>query len=190
MIDYNFIKGLEGFTTNGIVPNHDGSQSGVTVGIGVDLGNVNLKRLALPDILYSKLKPYDGLKNKSAYNYLKAHPLSLTDEEATLISQKALLRHLTFLKNAWNRQSDIKWNSIPDAVQTVVFSVIYQYGNHKRVPKFWKSAIALDISGMIMELRDFGDAYPTRRKKEAAYLESMEAAYLETTTGEDNEKHV
>jgi len=184
MIDYNFLKSLEGFATEGTVPNPNGSQSGVTVGMGVDLGQTNLARLSLPNELYNKLKPYEGLKKPKAVEFLNANPLILTEEEATLLSQKALLRHLTFVKNMWNSPSQVRWGSVPDSIQTVVFSVLYQYGSPTRVPKFWEQALSLSVSGMIKELRDFGDAYPTRRNKEADYL------IFSQILGEDNEKYI
>lgn len=173
MIDHLFLRSLEGFTTNGVVPNPKGSQSGVTIGMGVDLGHTNLIRLALPEELYNKLKPYEGLKRWEAVSFLKKHPLELTEEEAMLVTQKSLLRHLTFIKNTWNSQAAVNWSSLPDVFQTVVFSVLYQYGSYQRVPKFWSAAVAIDVKGMIKELRNFGDAYPTRRNKEADYLSQL-----------------
>lgn len=171
MIDAKFIANLEGFTTRGHVPDVEGSKSGVTIGIGVDLGNTNLNRLHLPQELHDKLIPYKGKKGKRARKFLNDNPLNLTEEEAMLLSQIALVRYTTFIKNYWNTDSLIKWGAIPDPVQTVAFSVLYQYGRPNRVPKFWKAITDLDIKLTIAELRDFGDHYPTRRNKEADYLE-------------------
>lgn len=173
MVDVDFLREVEGFSTKGTVPHPEGSKSGVTVGMGVDLGHTNISRLNLPDALYAKLKPYEGLKSKQAVEFLKKNPLELTEEEAMLITQKSLLRHSTFIKNMWNSHTSIKWSALPDRFQTIVFSVLYQYGTHLRVPKFWRAATTLDVKGMVAELRNFGDAYPTRRNKEADYLEKL-----------------
>lgn len=171
MIDPKLIFDLEGFGTEGYVPHSEGSKSGVTVGVGVDLGHVNIHRMNLEKGLEAKLLPYKGKKGKRAVKFLKNNPLKLSEEEAMLVSQIAMVRYTTFVKNYWNSDSDVRWSSIPDALQTVVFSVLYQYGRPTRVPKFWKAATELDIEGVLEELRDFGDSYPTRRNKEADYLE-------------------
>lgn len=170
MIDASFIKSLEGFSNKGHVPDAKNSKSGVTIGIGVDIANASLDKFNLPPALYKKLVIYKGKRGTKARKFLMNHPLELTEEEALMISQIAMLRYSTFIKNFWNADSEVKWNSIPDFIQTVVFSVLYQYGRPARVPKFWKQATELNVRGMIEELRDFGDRYPTRRNKEADYL--------------------
>lgn len=172
MIDVEFLKGLEGFETKGYVPHARGSKSGVTVGSGVDLGHTDVHRLDIPDDLKRRLDIYRGKIGKEAVKFLRQHPLELTEYEALLLSQQVLLRAVVFVKNQWNADSDVQWMAIPDALQTVVFSVLYQYGSRLRVPKFWKAATSLDIKATIAELRDFGDSYPTRRNKEADYLEN------------------
>lgn len=171
MIDAQFIRDLEGFTTKGRVPHAEGSKSGVTIGIGVDLGHTDLNKLNLPEELYKKLVRYQGKKGKRAVKFLQHNPLVLTEEEAMLVSQLSLLRYTTFAKNHWNADAEVKWGSLPDFIQTIVFSVLYQYGRPERVPKFWKHITSLDLKNAIAELRDFGDSYPTRRNKEADYLE-------------------
>ena len=171
MIDIRLIKELEGFTTKGVVPHAEGSKSGVTVGIGVDLGYLKVHRLPIPEKLKNKLQPYVGRKGKAAQKALRTQPLFLTEEEAMMLSQLQLLRYTTFVKNYWNADAEVLWSSIPDALQTVVFSVLYQYGRPERVPKFWAAVTDLNIPGAVNELRNFGDSYPTRRNKEADYLE-------------------
>jgi hypothetical protein len=42
-----------------------------------------------------------------------------------------------------------------------------------RAPKFWKAATAQDWPKVIEILKSFRDAYPTRRRKEAALMEKI-----------------
>ena len=170
MIDARFIAELEGYSTRGYVPDPENSESGVTVGMGVDLAHANIHRMTLPQELKDKLVPYKGLKGKKALKFLEKKPLLLTPQEAVMLSKVATVRYTTFVKNFWNADSDVDWSAVPDAIQTIAFSVLYQYGRPARVPKFWKAITALDVAEGVAELRDFGDRYPTRRNKEADYL--------------------
>lgn len=65
-----------------------------------------------------------------------------------------------------------KFTDLPAAAQTVIASVAFQYGTNldARAPKFWKAATTQDWKECIKILNNYGDAYPTRRKKEAALL--------------------
>jgi GH24 family phage-related lysozyme (muramidase) len=53
--------------------------------------------------------------------------------------------------------------------------VSFQYGVglNSRAPKFWKAVTTQDWKEATKILKAFGDAYPTRRKKEAALLEKI-----------------
>ena len=68
------------------------SQSGVTIGTGVDLGQQEpiaykkrLKDFEVSQELIDKLEPYMHLKRAEAAEYLLAHPLTLTKKEANLL---------------------------------------------------------------------------------------------------------
>ncbi|WP_374761411.1 hypothetical protein [Pseudoalteromonas sp. MM1] len=54
-------------------------------------------------------------------------------------------------------------------------SVSFQYGIglSSTTPKFWKAVTSQDWKEAIKILKSFGDAYPTRRRKEAALLEKI-----------------
>ncbi|BCE03374.1 hypothetical protein TYM08_P3437 [Marinicellulosiphila megalodicopiae] len=45
MIDFNFIKQLEGFELKGYVPNPDTSKSGVSIASGFDIGQRDQKEI-------------------------------------------------------------------------------------------------------------------------------------------------
>ncbi|HEX23222.1 MAG TPA: peptidase, partial [Chromatiales bacterium] len=68
-----------------------------------------------------------------------------------------------------------KFVDIPAQAQTVIVSVSFQYGVglSVRAPKFWKAVTSQDWPETIKILRSFRDAYPTRRRKEAALMEKI-----------------
>ena len=67
--------------------------AGVTVGIGVDLGQqtaAGLSGMGVPQGLIDKLTPYLGLTGTSAQSYLNAHPLTLTSTEDSQLNNAVL----------------------------------------------------------------------------------------------------
>lgn len=180
-IDYKFLSDLEGGSkTNGYVPATGVSKSGVTIATGFDLGQRNqndLKKLKLDAALIEKLKPYLGLKAKLAQDYLKKNPLLISKIQAQSIDKAVKSTHIEQLKLKYNTApgNNIKFIDIPSQAQTVIASVSFQYGVglSVRAPKFWKAVTAQDWKETIKILKSFGDAYPTRRKKEAALLEKI-----------------
>ena len=174
-IDFDFIKDREGFEIIGKVPDVKGSKSGVTIASGFDLGARKLSDLnGLPKEIIDKLKPFLGLKGNEAVAV--AEKLKITKEEGKIINQFAKRESLTRLKKKWNKDSKIKFDKLSKEQATVLASVVFQYGDLKtETPTFYKLALAGDWQGVYDELMDFKDKYPTRRKKEAAYLKK----YLE-----------
>lgn len=174
-IDWAFIGEREGYSLTGYVPEPETSESGVTIAAGVDLGQRSaaaIDAMAIPEALKAKLKPYAGLKKQAAVDYLAAHPLTVTKAEADAIEQVVRKRTVDELIANYDGASAVKFAALPDAAQTVIASVAFQYGHlATAAPKFWGLVTKQDWPGVIKELRDFGDIYPSRRKKEAAYLE-------------------
>lgn len=181
-IDYKFLSDLEGGSrTSGYVPAIEVSKSGVTIATGFDLGQRNendLKLLNLDTALIAQLKPYLGLKAQSAQDFLENKPLVITTLQAQAIDQAVKSTHITQLKSIYDSVSgnQKKFVDIPPEAQTVIASVSFQYGTglSTRTPKFWKAVTAQDWNEAIKILKSFGDAYPTRRKKEAALMEKMQ----------------
>jgi hypothetical protein len=183
MIDYKFISDLEGGSaTKGYVPAATVSRSGVTIATGFDLGQRSegdLKSLALSVGLADKLKPYLGMKGSAAQEYLVKYPLTISDSEADEIDKAVHQSHTTqlrqkYLSAAGNRiPTDLF--GLPAEAQTVIASVAFQYGVNldTATPKFWKAVTAQDWSEAAKILNDFGDAYPTRRRKEAVLLSKI-----------------
>lgn len=186
MIDWEFISDLEGRRLDGYVPDPQHSKSGVTIAAGVDLSQITMDELhALQPALRAKLMPYVGLRGEQAIEKLKTSPLRITVAEAAELNRIVEEDETSPTKDAFFRETRAPFEALPDAVQTIVASVAFQYGNlPRRCPKLWSTIIAMNYRGMIECLRDFGDHYPTRRNKEADYLVSHLYIQTEGTTNE------
>lgn len=173
MIDQSFIEEVEGNTLSAYVPDPENSQSGVTIGVGVDLGSKDREYFSsLPSETVDKLEPYFGLTGMGAVDALEQKDLVLSDEEISSINQIAKKEETDRIIKTFNREADIDWDDLTGPQQTVVASVSYQYGSlPERTPKFWGAVIREDWETVIEELRNFGDRYPSRRNKEADLLE-------------------
>ena len=180
-IYYSFLSELEGGSvTKGYVPAAGVSKSGVTIGTGFDLGQRNetdLKTLGLSSALIAILKPYLGKQAKDAQAVLDKTPLSITFDQAAGIDKAVKKAHIDLIKQNYNAVAENKktFTDLPAEAQTVIASVSFQYGAilGARAPKFWNAAKIQDWKECIKVLNNFGDAYPTRRKKEAALLEKI-----------------
>ncbi|KAA8982885.1 pesticin C-terminus-like muramidase [Halospina sp. K52047b] len=182
-INYEFLSRLEGGSrTKGYVPLPESSRSGVTIATGFDLGQRDeddLKQLELDASLITKLKPYLGVKAEAAATLIQNNPLNVTESEAKSIDQAVKAAHIGKLRTRYRSATANKagklFFEIPAEAQTVIASVSFQYGVNLKVvtPKFWKAASSQDWRQSVAILRNFGDAYPTRRRKEARLLERV-----------------
>lgn len=180
-IDWAFIGRLEGAgIKKGYVPNPETSMSGVTIATGFDLGQRTRAEIAAMDItedLKNKLMPYCGLRGRDAAGVLAGNPLLLSDDEVAAIDRVVRGAFAGRLAAAYdgaiaaNAALD-KFADLPGAIQTVIASVAYQYGLNLKVrtPRFWTTLTSQDWPGAVEELRNFGDAYQTRRLAEASLL--------------------
>ena len=175
-INTDFISNLEGgHVLKGYVPNPSSSKSGVTVSVGFDLGaRKKSDILGFNENLQEKLSPYLGLKKYEAVNKLKEIPLEITQQESEEIYSKVKKSINSNLIKKYNASSSIKFHELPVSAQTVIASVEYQYGSAQaKAPTFWKHVTNQNWGNAVNELENFGDAYPTRRKKEALYLKEL-----------------
>lgn len=91
---YPQLKLLEDDRTTGYVPKKDGKvigTSGVTIGMGLDLGahsKADLTGMGIPTEIVTALEPYLGLKTDKAVNKLAAAPLTLTEAQVETINKK------------------------------------------------------------------------------------------------------
>lgn len=179
MIDWHFIGQLEGFRTRGYVPDQGSSQSGVTIGMGVDLGHwteAQLQRRRVHPNIIEKVRPFLGLRGDDAIE--AAQDLVLFQDEADALSRTIQGDMVDAIRSRYARsqaKGTLLWDNLPSAAATVITSVCFQYGPWLawRTPKFWRACVANDWSSMVAELRDFGDRYPTRRNREADHLERV-----------------
>ncbi|MGC5703432.1 peptidase [Pseudomonas sp. NFXW11] len=176
-IDFGFIAALEGAAiTRAYVPDAANSKSGVTLGTGFDLGQRNLQdlqNLQLPAGLVQRLSPYLRLTGLKAVAYLDLHPLSISSAEAELIDEAFKAPFVERLAAAYSSASGLDFAQLPAAMQTVIASVAFQYGNlAKRTPNFWAQVVARDWPSALANLRNFGDSYRSRRRQEAELLAS------------------
>lgn len=176
-VDFEFIKGREGFKTRMYVPKDKNGvvlgKSGATIASGFDLGQKNETDLkGLPTYLVNKLKPYLGIKGSAADAYVKNNKLKISKKEANIINKFAKEQEIGRLKKDWqNSVSSIDFDDLTKKQATVVASVAFQYGDlPTKTPKFWKYVTTGDWAKAEQELRAFGDKYNTRRTAEANYL--------------------
>ena len=165
--------------------------SGVTVGVGVDLGNFgNLDALNLPAGILEKLKPYEGLRGEAARQALEAKPLVLTEEEATKISSATKDYIEQRVSRLYNRDSSSgNWKDIPEEARTAIMSVAYNHGpNPSGFPVFWRHVTMQDWEGAVNELKNFYSdkehSLQPRRSREAQLLEQV--VINDTITSDDD----
>jgi LysM repeat protein len=176
-VDPNFIRGQEGFRLDGYVPDPQSSRSGVTVGTGVDIGQMSaadIGALDIPQGLKQKLAPYAGLIGQNAVNFLYGHPLHLTQDETNTLDRVVTQNTIGGVANRFNLASPgNSFANLPPAARTVVADVAYQYGSNlaQRLPNFWSDVTAGRWDSAAQKLRNFGDRYPTRRNAEADLLQ-------------------
>jgi hypothetical protein len=190
-VDWSFISDREGGQVlTGYVPDASGSQSGVTIGTGIDLGQrgeSDINALGIAADLKTKLKPYCGKKAKDATDYLKKNPLTVTADEATALDKaikQPLLDKLIAAydaavdkANAADKCSRVHFNDLPQGVQTALASANFQYGSLPgSTPNYWKQVTEQRWKDASDNLKKFGDSYPTRRKLEAGLIDTAIAA--------------
>lgn len=158
---------LEGNTPTGYVPKGK-SRSGVTVGIGFDIGQHNptdLEKMGLNSNLIAKLTPYLKKKGKAARDVLEVAPLQLSESETEEINKIVIRKKYEEFENKFP-----KYASIPDdGKRAVMFSTAY-IGGLNRYKTFrtefdkaqnLKRAIRVGLFGKMNR----GDAEYNRAKK-------------------------
>ena len=171
-VDYKFIEIAEGFKPTGHWP---GGNSGVTIGMGVDLKSKNRKYFeGLPENLIDKLEPYFGKSGQAAKDI--ADNLVLTEPEARQVTEYTKEKELQPLKKKFEEASGIPFDSLPASLATPIASVAFQYGISKPTEKyknFWTAATNLNIEDMEAELRDFKDKTPSINVRHEAFADYL-----------------
>lgn len=123
------------------------NRSGVTVGSGVDLGQkdeidyrkafqqaAKNKRFHTPEeatALSDKLKPYMGLTRTDACQYLRKHPLTLTDEDLDFMNYQSFMAHTDEVIKNYEIKTGKSFSDLSKEEQTSIFSYVYHHGNMK-----------------------------------------------------------
>ncbi len=195
-IDWQFINELEKEkVAKGYVPKNKKGQvigkSGTTVCTGFDIGQhsvsdimMMLRRIPNKNYfpLVDKLSHYTRLTGNAALYALSKRPLVLNKDELEYLDEAVKQHYHTKVQEDWDNNSFIKFSSLPDQVQTVLFSLGFNFGTRlsKVLPQtfsiFKKSAESKDYLPAVNWLDTFPSKNPElvkRRKKEALYLSSI-----------------
>ena len=177
-VDMGFISTSEGGQLlDGYVPNPTGSQSGVTVGTGVDIGQLSaaqLDNLDIPQSLKDQLAPYVGLKGQDAVDALAATPLNIDSADAETLDREVLDPIINSVQASYDSSgASGTFASLPPEVQTVLADLAVQYGSDlaTATPNFWADVTTGNWDAALAELQDFGDSTQGRRDREAALLQ-------------------
>ena len=176
-INWEFISKLEGKgVKQAYVPSEN---SGVTVGTGFDLKEKNaelLEEMGISAETTSLLSQFFGMSGAEATEASKG--FSLNDEQVTEIDKASHQWYANQVKKTYeSKPHEVAWDDLSEAMQTVIASVGFQHGTSftrkdGSEMNYIKQARANDIEGMIANLRNFGDAFNTRRNIEADLLEN------------------
>ena len=165
------------------VPGLGTSQSGVTIGYGVDLGTNNIQLPSFAQafskhgIVYTKdpnlrfLASTIGDQQDDAVDDLTnigpapgsktvtSKAVSITKSQANILSSAAENLTLQALLKTWqNSGSLVAFNKLPEQAQTVLYDVAYQYGATKlpsKTPTFWK--LMVNAANTITTAKPNGD---------------------------------
>lgn len=174
-IDNDFLVQVEGFETDGYVPQQDGQamgKSGVTIASGLDLGQhdqKSLRSMGIPEGTISKLTPYLGVKQQNAIDLLATRPLELEEEEALEINRLVKGHYAKAVAKRFNKDSDMDFQDLPSGMQTALVSVNFQYGNAAYGHDFWNQMTSGNFMDAIQNLRTWG-SYQGRRDQEAQLI--------------------
>mgnify|MGYP003152983617 CR=1 FL=1 len=164
-------------------------KSGVTIGVGFDLGQhgkQDLVKMGFSKSMINKLSPYLGKTGQEAKDFKENNPLVLGENSQDYLEviMRPTKYYTDILASKYDEATGVAgdFESLDPAIQGTLFSVSYQYGMSKpdeTTPKFWKHATSKNWSGLVNELEkgDWGDGQYVydRRKREASMLRSSGA---------------
>lgn len=158
------------------------NRSGVTVGMGVDLGQkserdidrlvddgaagARLLNAEQAQALKDKLKPYAGKTRTEACQYLRMHPLSLNQNEVDTLNYSSIKSKLKMATRQYDGRRDlvngVAFSELDSAEQTTVLSKVYHTG---QIRENLAKAISIRDQNKIFTLL-------TREDREYSYLKS------------------
>ncbi len=162
--------------------------SGVTIGYGVDLGQMSEDELqglvgsgSINQDFADKISPYTVRKGSKAQDYLKAHPLVFKESDRAQLNALSDIRYAHILYkvniNYYNAtcETDARphfMNELPRDAKTAIADVAIQYGGNldDATPHFWTQITHNQWSEAAANLHDFHDDFRTRRHADEARL--------------------
>ena len=186
-VDWNKIAEFEGATPEkrltGYIAQTDGvaiEGSGVTIGLGVDLGQHNKHDLiGLPEDLIKKLTPFLELKGQAALNS-SFENLKISENEVNVLDQHLKAKKTEQVRKAYNNDTGQEFYNLPPDAQTAIMSVYWQHGTSNpqtAAPKFWGHVTQGNWGGATQELRNWSDkpdyGHQYRRNAEANILANL-----------------
>lgn len=158
--------------------------SGVTVGVGVDLGQQTvsqLRRWGVSAPLCEKLTIYIGKKSGAALRVLRNAPLTLTQEEARALTGAEHHGYMDDVVVPWwdGGRHTLAFSDLPWQVQAVAFSLVYQCGvkgAERRGPVTLAALRSGDwgrASRALMDKTGWGGEYLGRRAAEGRLLREI-----------------
>lgn len=134
-VDFDSMFEYEGFSLDGYVPAIPSGRSGVTIGMGVDIGQFSkaeIKALGLSDGLTEKLLPYAGLRLSDATKKLgQLGGLVVSVGEArdiTYAVKKKFTGDVAAKYDGSKAEGAPKFKDLSPAQQTVIFSRFFHQG--------------------------------------------------------------
>lgn len=154
--------------------------SGCTVGIGCDLGQTDAKTLrgyGCAEDVIKIFTPYYGKKQTAAINILHEKPLTVPQSVAEALTIAVHEGYLARnVRPAYENDSGVKFDSLPEQAQAVVMSVCYQKGVggvRRDWPRTWKYLTTRDWASAAHELKNGFTQYKSRRRIEGELLEEI-----------------
>jgi hypothetical protein len=176
-INWDFISSLEGKgVKKAYVPSEN---SGVTIATGFDLKEKDrdlLTTMGISEDTTNLLSQFFGMSGAQAEE--ASLNFELTDEQVQEIDKASHTWYANQVKATYESQDHkTPFDDLTEAQQTVLASVGFQHGtSFKRKDgsemNYIKQARNNDWEALTANLRNFGDDFPTRRNKEADFLES------------------
>lgn len=160
-------------------PGQPHPNSGVTIGTGVDLygrTQQSLAQLGLDQPLIDALLPYTTQQGGAAREV--AANLTITPEQANALDNAIKAQFYAEIEGHYNSASTFAdFRQLPPNAQTVIFSVVYQYGMPAVLTHdFWTQVTTGDWQAAYNNLMNYQDSFGPRRQREAArLLEDMNA---------------
>lgn len=153
-IDYGYIMHCLGPSAVAVNrPRGTRQAGGVTIGRRLDLGKLSetdIRRLAAPSSLKSKLKPYVGKTGAEAVAAWRWQPLRLSSTERAAVlkleSEDRINRLAARYMSAANNKKRRSFGSLPPDAQTAL--AVLELASSTRIeqtlPKLWRAATAQD----------------------------------------------